>query len=330
MKSGMLRLTRSWLFWFLVLFQLAFIVVYSINYCKDGTTNKERWYHGIMEYNDTELLIGEQIKNVEEQIYYLEESSNNNEDIDAIRNYYVETIEILKYLQKHNYDYCDVQEAEVVYYHEEDKRAYTLQIMEVLLWMNVVISIILLGLIVNSGKTNGAIVFEVLIKGRKRLFMKEGKLYFMIMTLFLAYQIILVTALNMQFPVKSKYILHYNGGDIKVISQSWEYVWAVVSLIISLYTVYILHFALSQLIGNIFTFSIVAITVTVVVKYLLAYTSTYKFLLAFNVTMNNIYENGLSPGFYAFAIVTKYLLAIVMLYLTYRYCMRRKIRTYSN
>ena len=329
MKNEIVRLTKSWIFWFLVALQIVIIMLYSINYVNDSKISKDRWYHEIGEYNNTDLSIDDQIDNLRLQIESFKQLEKNKSVIEMIT-YYEETIEILEYLRDNNYSYDEIQESEVMYYHEEDKRAFTLQTLEVLMWLNIIVSIVLLCVLVNMGKTNGAFTFKMLLNGRKTVFFTETKMYIVLMIGFFCYQIALLTGLSMQLPKKSKYLLHYNAGNIIVRSETLECFLAIVSLAISLLVVYILHFIMSQIINNVFAFFIISISVTIAIKLLLVKLSSYSFFRAFNVSLNNIYENDVSIGLYMGVTLFRILIAIALLMCTYVYCMKRKISVHNN
>lgn len=329
MKNEIVRLTKSWIFWFLVVLQIVIIMLYSINYVNDSKIAKDRWYHEILEYNNTDLLIDDQIKNLKVQIDNFNQLEKSKSVIEMIT-YYEETIEILEYLRDNNYSYEEIQESEVMYYHEEDKRAFTLQTLEVLMWLNMIVSILLLCVLVNMGKTNGAYAFKMLLNGRKKVFFTEAKTYIVLMIGFFCYQIALVTGLSMQLPAKSKYLLHYNGGDIIVMSETLECFLAISSLAISMLVMYILHFIISQIVNNVFAFFIVSISVTMAIKWLLVRLSSYSFFKVFKVSLNNIYENDVSMGLYIGVTLFRIIIVIALLWGTYVYCMRRKNNTNNN
>ena len=76
----------------------------------------------------------------------------------------------IDFLKKNNYSYDEVTEATMIYHMENDRRAYFTQNLELLWWLNVFASVLIIGLIVNYTKTNGSRTFDILLHGRKTIF----------------------------------------------------------------------------------------------------------------------------------------------------------------
>ena len=87
-----------------------------------------------------------------------------------------------------------------------------------------------------------------------------------------------------------------------------------------------MHFCLSQLINDIFYFTIVAAITTVALKLVMLYFSYNKFILALNITMDNIYENNISVGYYLSAFLFKYAVVSSLLVATYYINKKRKLK----
>lgn len=316
MKSYFFRLSRNWLFWTLIVVQVLIIVCYSVYYAKNVYRTEERWSHRIVEYKNVSDL-ETQKNNLLIQI----EDMNEEE-----KQYFTESVDIIDFLKKNNYSYDEITEATQIFDMENDRVAYFSQNIELFWWLNIFVSILIIGLIVNYTKSNGSRTFDIILHGRKTIFFRDFKVYMMLMGIYISLQFIVISIISSQFPARSSFFLYYNNGDIKVLSLTNILLWATISFFLYFGVICILHFCLSQLINDVFYFTIVAAIVTVVLKLLLVYFSNNKFILALNITMNNIYENNISVGYYLLAFLFKYAVVSSLLVATYYINKKRKLK----
>lgn len=328
MKSYFFRLSRNWLFWALIVIQVFVVVCYSIYYATNVYNSNERWVHSIVEYkNDTDL---ETQKN-----FILSQIENLNGEIDKNRHeeekqFLAESVNIIDFLKKNNYSYDEVTEATMIYDMENDRRAYFSQNIELFWWLNIFASILIIGLIVNYTKTNGSRTFDILLHGRKTIFFKDFKVYMTLMGVYISLQFIIVFIISSQFSSRSSFFLYYNHGDIKVLSLTNVLLWTTISFFLYFGVICILHFCLSQLINDVFYFTIVAAIVTVALKFIMVYFSDNKFVLALTMTMDNIYENNISVGYYLLALLFKYAVVFALFVATYFIGKNRRLRINVN
>lgn len=83
-------------------------------------------------------------------------------------------------------------------------------------------------------------------------------------------------------------------------------------------------------INDIFYFTIVAAIVTVALKLIMVYFSYNKFILALTMTMDNIYENNISIGYYLLALLFKYTVVFALFVATYFVSKNRRLRVNFN
>lgn len=316
MKSYFFRLSRNWLFWTLIVVQVFIIVCYSVYYAKNVYRTEERWDHRIVEYKNVSDL-ETQKNNLLIQI----EDMNEEE-----KQYFTESVDIIDFLKKNNYSYDEITEATQVYDMENDRRAYFSQNIELFWWLNIFVSILIIGLIVNYTKSNGSRTFDIILHGRKTIFFRDFKVYMMLMGIYISLQFIVISIISSQFPARSSFFLYYNNGDIKVLSLTNILLWATISFFLYFGVICILHFCLSQLINDVFYFTIVAAITTVALKLVMLHFSYNKFILALNITMNNIYENNISVGYYLLAFLFKYAVVSSLLVATYYINKKRKLK----
>lgn len=316
MKSYFFRLSRNWLFWTLIVVQVFIIVCYSVYYAKNVYRTEERWSHRIVEYKNVSDL-ETQKNNLLIQI----EDMNEEE-----KQYFTESVDIIDFLKKNNYSYDEITEATQVYDMENDRRAYFLHNIELFWWLNIFVSILIIGLIVNYTKSNGSRTFDIILHGRKTIFFRDFKVYMTLMGIFVSLQFIVVSIISSQFPSRSMFFLYYNNGDIKVLSLTNILLWATISFFLYFGVICILHFCLSQLINDVFYFTIVAAITTVALMLVMVYFSYNKFILAINITMDNIYENNISVGYYLLAFLFKYAVVSSLLVATYYINKKRKLK----
>ena len=146
------------------------------------------------------------------------------------------------------------------------------------------------------------------------------------MGIYISLQFIVISIISSQFPARSSFFLYYNNGDIKVLSLTNNLLWTTISFFLYFGVICILHFCLSQLINDIFYFTIVAAITTVALMLVMVYFSYNKFILAINITMDNIYENNISVGYYLSAFLFKYAVVSSLLVATYYINKKRKLK----
>lgn len=329
MKSYFFRLSRNWLFWALIVIQVFVIVCYSIYYATNVYNSNERWEHSIVEYKNISDL--ETQKNILlSQIADLDGETDRNKHDEEEKQFLTESVDIIDFLKKNNYSYDEVTEATMIYHMENDRRAYFSQNIELLWWLNTFASVIIIGLIVNYTKTSGSRTFDIILHGRKTIFFRDFKVYMTLMGLYISLQFIIVSIISSQFSSRSQFFLYYNNGDIKVLSLTNILIWTTISFFLYFGVTCLLHFCLSQLINDVFYFSIVTAIVTVALKLFLVYFSHNKFISALNMTMDNIYENNISIGYYLLALLFKYTVVFALFATTYFVGKNRRLRVNLN
>ena len=329
MKSYFFRLSRNWLFWALIVIQVFVIVCYSIYYATKVYNSNERWEHSIVEYKNVSDL-ETQKNNLLSQIEDLNRETDKNKYDEEEKQFLTESVEIINFLNKNNYSYDEVTEATMIYDMENDRRAYFSQNIELLWWLNIFASILIIGLIVNYTKTNGSRTFDIMLHGRKTIFFRDFKVYMTLMGMYISLQFIIVSIISSQFSSRSRFFLYYNNGDIKVLSLTNVLLWTTISFFLYFGVICILHFCLSQLINDVFYFTIVAAIVTVALKLIMVYFSYNKFILALTMTMDNIYENNISIGYYLLALLFKYTVVFALFATTYFVSKNRRLRVNLN
>lgn len=324
MKSYFFRLSRNWLFWALIVIQVLVVVCYSIYYAKNVYNSHERWNHSIVEYKNVSDL-ETQKNSILSQIEDLNGKTDKNKYDEEEKQFLTESVDIIDFLKKNNYSYDEVTEATMIYHMENDRRAYFTQNLELLWWLNVFASVLIIGLVVNYSKTNGSRTFDILLHGRKNIFFRDFKVYMTLMGLYISLQFVIVAIISSQFSSRSQYFLYYNNGDIKVLSLTNVLIWATISFFLYFGVICILHFCMSQLINNVFYFTVVTAVTTVALKLLLLFFSDYKFISALNTTMDSIYAINISVGYYLLALLFKYALVSALCVATYFINKNRKI-----
>lgn len=329
MKSYFFRLSKNWLFWALIVIQVFVIVSYSIYYALNVWNSNERWEHSIVKYDNASDLEAQKI-DLQNEIEALNIKSDKKSYDRDEKQFITESIEIIEFLKENNYSYDEVTEAIMMYHMENDKRAYFTQNIEMFWFLNLFVSIAILGLIVNYTKISGSRTFDILLHGRKNLFFRDFKVYMTLMGMYISLQFIIVAIISSQFSSKSQFFLYYNNGDIKVLSLTNILIWATISFFLYFGVTCILHFCLSQLIDNIFCFGIITVVVTVAIHYFLFYYSDYKFISALLTYMNYIYENNISVGYYLLALLFKYAIVSALFVATYFINKKRRLRINVN
>ena len=321
--------SRNWLFWALIVIQVLVVVCYSVYYAKNVYNSHERWNHSIVEYKNVSDL-ETQKNSILSQIEDLNGKTDKNKYDEEEKQFLTESVDIIDFLKKNNYSYDEVTEATMIYHMENDRRAYFTQNLELLWWLNVFASVLIIGLVVNYSKTNGSRTFDILLHGRKNIFFRDFKVYMTLMGLYISLQFVIVAIISSQFSSRSQYFLYYNNGDIKVLSLTNNLLWTTISFFLYFGVICILHFCLSQLINDVFYFTIVAAIVTVALQFIMVYFSDNKFVLALTMTMDNIYENNISVGYYLLALLFKYALVSALCVATYFINKNRKIKINVN
>lgn len=329
MKSYFFKLSKNWLFWALIVIQVLVIVCYSVYYATNVYHSNERWDHSIVKYDNASDLETQKI-DLQNKIEALNIKSDKKSHDRDEKVFITESIEIIEFLKENNYSYDEVTESITIYHMENDKRAYFTQNIEMFWFLNLFVSIAILGLIVNYTKINGSRTFDILLHGRKNIFFRDFKVYMILMGLYMSLQFIIVAIISSQFYSKSQFLLYYNNGDIKVLSLTNVLIWATISFFLYFGVTCILHFCLSQLIDNIFAFGIVTVVVSVAVHYFLFCYADYKFISALLITMNNIYENNISVGYYLLALLFKYAVVSALFVATYFINKKRRLRINVN
>ena len=316
MKSCFFRLSRNWLFWVLIVIQVVVIVCYAIYYATNVYHSEERWEHSIVKYKNADDL-EDQKNNILSQIEDLDEETDKSRYNAEEKQFLTESVDIIDFLKKNNYSYDEVTEATMIYHMENDRRAYFLQNIELMWWLNIFASVLIIGLIVNYTKTNGSRTFDIILHGRNTIFFRDFKAYMTLMGLYVSMQFIIVAIISSQFSSRSQFFLYYNNGDIKVMSLMNVLFWTTISFVLYFGVICILHFCLSQIINDVFYFTIITAVITVALKFIMIYFSDNKFILAMNITMDNIYENKITIGFYLLALLFKYVAVGALFAFTY-------------
>lgn len=329
MKSYFFRLSRNCLFWALIVIQVVVIICYAIYYAANVYHSDERWEHNIVKYENADDLENQK-NSIWGQIENLNEETDKSRYNEEEKQFLKESVDIIDFLKKNNYSYDEVTEATMIYHMENDRRAYFSQNIELLLWLNMFVSILLIGLIVNYTKTNGSRTFDIILHGRSTIFFRDLRVYMTLMGLYISMQFIIVAVISSQFSSRSQFFLYYNNGDIKVLSLTNILLWTMVSFVLYFGEICILHFCLSQIINDVFYFTIITAVITVGLKFIMINLSHNKFILAINITMDNIYENKITIGIYLFALLLKYVAAGGLFAFTYAINKKRKIKIIVN
>lgn len=317
MTSIFFRISKSWIGVFLTVCPLLFIISLSLHFSNNCSQYDEWWGHQVSEYSSSDD-INAQIEYISELI----QSSHVKEDI----TYMEETIDILEYLNKEGIKYDDVQEGGFLIQNNREQRSYSFQMIEYVLVFQLFLSIFTLFVVNNLGKMNGAFVIAYLMQGRKRCFWEEGLSYLLIMMYCLIPQVTYISLTRKMVPNRHGTLLFYNKGDIKLMSSEKEYIWLLISLFVTLISIYIFHFILSELFNNAVLFFFSSAIVNIL-SILMSSASKDNFISVIGISLSSIYEYGITVETYAFTKTAIFAILLAAVYGCYRLNLKKKIRT---
>lgn len=331
MKKIGYRITKNWIFWMILFASIFSILIYSVSFFVNGSEGREsyRWQHGIGEYYSEDELAA-QIKEAntwKEDVKRNPKAYEEEYGIPAEQLYvYVEeTIEILNYLKDNQILYEDAMEGNIVFEDNRDVRSYSIQILDTCFIFQIVAAILLLCIIVNQGRSGGAFVFDVLMRGRKACFVNESKTFFVVMTIFYVIQVTFISVLRTLLPVNTKYLVYTNKNGVTAITEIQEYISNIVALYLLLLFYWCLLFFVSQIVRKLLSYLVIAPAVVVVVWLLINLAANSPIALAWNALATMIYDYNISWGWYIVVSVIRLLAGGLLVVLAYRSVGKRQI-----
>lgn len=319
MKSILFRLSKSWNIVFLSVCPLLFVILMSLLFLNDCEKRDLWWAYPIDEYtnsSDIDMQI--------EQITILEQECSA-EDAVIMK----ETKEILEFLKKNDLKYDDVQEGSILTPSVREQRSYSFYMMEVLFFFQLFLSIYVVFLVNNIGKSNGAFSIAYLMHGKKRCFWEEGLSYLFIMLYCLIPQLIYIVLTRKALPDSHNTLLFYNNGEIQLTSTQTEFTFLTISLCVTMLCVYLLHFILSEILDNVILFVFLSGVVNLL-TILLVNSSGAGGTLILGVWLNSIYEYGLTVRTYVISHALLLVFLGALVFGAYKLSMQKKIRTEYN
>ena len=267
MRYAFYRLLREWYFWFCLFLCVVLIVGYTYTYNDNGETRKHEWDYEIAPYSSKEELKF-QIETNKENVSVIQEMLAsgeivNDEQTQAGLKKLNDSIVILEYLYAHadEYSYDSVCDGSFSYAYAKDARSYGIQAMEVIFLFQLAAIVFIIGRVVNQDKTTGAFAATVIMRGRKELFLRQLIVSLAVFTIGYIIQIVMVGVIRPMFGAETEYVLFYNGTKITVLSHTTEYLVYCVSTYVILLFYWAVSFLLSQVIDNVFTFTVSALLV---------------------------------------------------------------------
>ena len=171
-KNIFYRLTKYWVFWFVIIFSLVLVFGYSTYYYINSKTSDVKWEHNVLPYEsilELEMQIESIKANISEMEYEAKYKSENEKIILEEQIVYAEeTLAVLNYLHDNNISYASVAEDGALLYFERNCRGYSMQLLEIVYVFTLFVGILLVEQIVCAGKSNGAFVSNYIMYGRKR------------------------------------------------------------------------------------------------------------------------------------------------------------------
>ncbi len=259
MNQILFRIIRSTSFWFVLLLNLMVTVVYSFFYYANAEPINYRWNGYIESYNNTQELAQQLVamNNYYDEVianYSNEPTESNLYELALVE----QTVVTMEYLLENNLSYSEIMDGDFISATSVDRRSYMDETLSIGFITQLISSVILICLIVNIGRSNGAFVFDLFMHGRKKLFIHELLCYTSLQALLFITQVLTVGIFGLFFPLNSEKLLFYNNGDIKVISVAGEFFGNVFSALVMLASIWFVLFLLSQIINRALSFVVVA------------------------------------------------------------------------
>ncbi|MBR6364668.1 MAG: hypothetical protein IKS10_01010 [Lachnospiraceae bacterium] len=260
MKQVFFRLSNGWLFWLLLAAELTFVPAFSMYYYDNRTSDYTKWEYYVEPYsNATEIQ--EQIIRLQGYSAQIKEKNKPFEVYGEDSVYYVydvefeqtkvrASIDLLQYLMTNEINYEDVGDGEVVYWGGNTRRFFSQEGLCFLFVFQMIIAVVWLIPMVMQAKTNGAITFDYFIMGRKNVFARDAKSFYLFCSAGYFLQVVSLSLLRIQMPMGEKWLLYWDDGVVTKLSTAHEFIDMVAGYYLLLIFGWTVLFAGVQLINN--------------------------------------------------------------------------------
>lgn len=331
MKYILFRLTKGWLFWTVLFLCFFSVLLYSIQFYENSSDTNERWYtYFVEEYDGREAIHAQiqelaawraEIKNGEAAELDLEK-----DELAELMKNIEQSINILNYLEKNEIPYEDIMEGSILFADKRERRSYTYQAFDVCLIFQIIAALLFLCQIVNQGRANGAFVSSLILRGRKKCFLREAGTFFFLTGSFFAVQIGFLSLLRTQIASKTNSLLYIDDSGITVLTERQEYLLSVVSLYLVLLLYWALLFFVSELITNYLKYLLAALATVIAYGALTFFWEGNKLLCSWRVLMPSIFSYNISLGFYLAASLLRILAVVLLIYFAWLYSAKRSLQ----
>ncbi len=330
MKYILFRLTKGWLFWTVLFLCFFSVLLYSVIFYENSSDTNTRWNHFIEEYENNEELKTQ----INELIVWRDEINNGEagnldleeDELPELNKNIEESIEILNFLKKNEIKYEDIAGGDCLFAYSRDSRNYALQTLDVCFIFQIIAALLLLCPIVNQGRTNGAFVSSLILRGRKKCFLREAGTFFFLVTSLFAVQISFLSLLKTQLASKSKFLLYIDDSGITLLTERQEYLLSIVSLYLVLLLYWALLFFVSELITNYLKYLLAALATVIAYWALTFFWEGNKLFCAWRFLMPSIFSYNISLGFYLAASLLRILAVVLLIYFAWLYSAKRSLQ----
>lgn len=331
MKYILFRLTKGWLFWTALFLCFFSVLLYSVIFYENSSDTNERWYtYFVEEYNGSAEIHAQmqeltawrtEIKNGEAAELDLEK----DELTELIKNI-DQSIKILNYLEKNEIPYEDLMEGNILLGDSRDRRSYTYQAFDVCFIFQIIAALLFLYQIVNQGRTNGAFVSSLILRGRKKCFLREAGTFFFLATSFFAVQIGFLSLLRTQIASKTSSLLYIDDSGITILTERQEYLLSIVSLYLVLFLYWALLFFVSELTDHFLKYLLAASAAVIAYGALTFFWESSKLLCSWRILLPSIFSYDISLGFYLAASLLRILAVVLLIYSAWLYSAKRSLQ----
>lgn len=330
MKYILIRLTKGWLFWTILFLCFFSTLLYSVKYYENSSDTNDRWSHFVEKYENHEEL-KEQINELtawRDEINDGEaaEPDLEEEELDELRKDIEESIKILEFLEKNELKYEEVVDGNILFAYSRDRRSYSLQAIDICLIFSIIAGLLLLCQIVNQGRTNGASVCSLILRGRKKCFLREAGSFFLLATFFFAVQTGFLSLLRTQIASKTKFVLYIDDSGITLLTERQEYLFSIASLYLVLLLYWALLFFVSELIDHPLKYLPAALAVVAAYGALTFFWEDNRLLYSWRILIPSIFSDNITLGFYLAASLARLLVGALLIYLAWLYSAKRSLQ----
>ncbi len=319
MKRILYRILRNRVLWVIIVSLFVITNVLSITYCKEEMNDEYKWGHYITRYNN-QYEIKEQIDELKKEIEYKDYDENLYDE--EYRTELKTSVNILEYILSEGYSYDEINDGEVLASNKKERRSFSNFCFEFVYVFQIVSSILLICVLSNQGKNNGNYEMDLIIYGRKKMFKDELLTYLFLNAMLFFIHLGLVFSMRLMLPETNKYVLYYNAGNIKVISENLEYIEGAVSLFLILIWIQAIVFFISKLITNSLFVGIFSMAVIVLWMFIVNNTSLKSFKMMGMLCPSNYQEN-CSVIFYFVNALIRTIFAVLLYLASYIVCSKK-------